>query len=201
MRFLADMGVSQANRRVVTHEWTRRGPSARRGAATLAEWRDFSEGRPRTARIAYAGSFDLDFGEILAASGGQIISVILFRLRNKRTRFLRSIRHFSMTCFAIRAAIVHKELSLIVEDSRHRIADLPHRQLERAWLPPHRRGSNIIRRPSEELPPVPLLDHFHPPLSERRHWHSFHNSWTTYLSSQLNTLLPAGYFRRGECAG
>jgi hypothetical protein len=41
---------------------------------------------------------------------------------------------------------------------------------------------------------VPLLDHFHPPLSEQRHWHSFHNSWATYLSSQLNSRLPAGYF-------
>jgi len=41
---------------------------------------------------------------------------------------------------------------------------------------------------------MPLLDHFHPPLSERRHWHSFHNSWATYLSSQINALLPAGYF-------
>jgi hypothetical protein len=41
---------------------------------------------------------------------------------------------------------------------------------------------------------MPLLDHFHPPLSERRHWHSFHNSWATYLSSQLNSVLPSGYF-------
>lgn len=41
---------------------------------------------------------------------------------------------------------------------------------------------------------MPLLDHFHPPLSERRHQHSFHNSWATYLSSRLNALLPAGYF-------
>src|SRR5258708_25810011 len=41
---------------------------------------------------------------------------------------------------------------------------------------------------------MPLLDHFHPPLSERRHWHSFYNSWATYLSSQINALLPAGYF-------
>ena len=41
---------------------------------------------------------------------------------------------------------------------------------------------------------MPLLDHFHPPLSERRHWHSFHNSWATYISSQLNALLPEGYF-------
>ena len=41
---------------------------------------------------------------------------------------------------------------------------------------------------------MPLLDHFRPPLSERRHWHSFHNSWATYLSSQLNARLPEGYF-------
>jgi len=39
-----------------------------------------------------------------------------------------------------------------------------------------------------------LLDHFRPPLSEKRHWHSFHNSWATYLSSQFNAWLPAGYF-------
>ncbi len=41
---------------------------------------------------------------------------------------------------------------------------------------------------------MPLLDHFHPPLSERRHWHAFHNSWATHISSQLNAMLPDGYF-------
>ena len=41
---------------------------------------------------------------------------------------------------------------------------------------------------------MPLLDHFHPPLSVHRHWHAFHNSWATYISSQLNALLPEGYF-------
>ena len=41
---------------------------------------------------------------------------------------------------------------------------------------------------------MPLLDHFRPPISERRHWHSFHNSWATYISSQLNSRLPEGYF-------
>lgn len=39
-----------------------------------------------------------------------------------------------------------------------------------------------------------LLDHFRPPLSGRRHWHSFHNAWATFLSSQINSRLPAGYF-------
>jgi hypothetical protein len=41
---------------------------------------------------------------------------------------------------------------------------------------------------------MPLLDHFRPPLSGRRHWHSFHNSWATYLAADLNRQLPAGYF-------
>jgi hypothetical protein len=41
---------------------------------------------------------------------------------------------------------------------------------------------------------MPLLDHFAPPLAGRRHWHSFLNSWAVCISSQLNTVLPEGYF-------
>jgi hypothetical protein len=41
---------------------------------------------------------------------------------------------------------------------------------------------------------MPLQDHFHPPLGTRRHWHAFHNAWATYLASDLNRLLPEGYF-------
>ena len=33
-----------------------------------------------------------------------------------------------------------------------------------------------------------------PPLSTKRHWHSFHNAWSTYLAENLNQILPAGYF-------
>lgn len=39
-----------------------------------------------------------------------------------------------------------------------------------------------------------LQDHFHPPLSTRRHWHAFHNAWATYIASDLNHRLPEGYF-------
>lgn len=39
-----------------------------------------------------------------------------------------------------------------------------------------------------------LLDHFHPPLSQQRHWHSFHNAWATYIAADFNQRLPAGYF-------
>ncbi|MCI0460013.1 MAG: DUF4058 family protein [Gemmataceae bacterium] len=41
---------------------------------------------------------------------------------------------------------------------------------------------------------MPLQDHFRPPLSARRHWHAFHNSWATYIASFLNERLPEGYF-------
>jgi hypothetical protein len=39
-----------------------------------------------------------------------------------------------------------------------------------------------------------LQDHFRPPLSVRRHWHAFHHAWATYIASDLNQLLPEGYF-------
>ena len=33
---------------------------------------------------------------------------------------------------------------------------------------------------------MPLLDHFHPPLSERRPWESFHSTWCGSLADYLN---------------
>ena len=41
---------------------------------------------------------------------------------------------------------------------------------------------------------MPLLDHFHPPLSERRQWHAFHSVWATMIALDLNRHLPPGYF-------
>ena len=41
---------------------------------------------------------------------------------------------------------------------------------------------------------MPLLDHFHPPLSERRQWRSFYHSWATVIAFDLNRQLPKGYF-------
>lgn len=42
---------------------------------------------------------------------------------------------------------------------------------------------------------MPLLDHFHPPLSEGRHWEGFHSRWANAFSDDLNDqLLPEGYF-------
>jgi hypothetical protein len=41
---------------------------------------------------------------------------------------------------------------------------------------------------------MPLLDHFHPPLSDRRQWHSFHHVWASVIALDLNRQLPPGYF-------
>jgi hypothetical protein len=42
---------------------------------------------------------------------------------------------------------------------------------------------------------MPLLDHFHPPLSEERHWEGFHSKWANSLVDHLNdSWLPMGYF-------
>jgi hypothetical protein len=41
---------------------------------------------------------------------------------------------------------------------------------------------------------MPLLDHFHPPLSQRRPWESFHATWCSTLADHLNRdILPPGY--------
>ncbi len=38
---------------------------------------------------------------------------------------------------------------------------------------------------------MPLLDHFRPPLSQQRHWDSFHGAWAEAMASHLNrSLLP-----------
>jgi hypothetical protein len=41
---------------------------------------------------------------------------------------------------------------------------------------------------------MPLLDHFHPPLSSERRWESFHSSWATKLADALTERwLPPNY--------
>ena len=40
---------------------------------------------------------------------------------------------------------------------------------------------------------MPLLDHFHPPVSDRIHWRSFHAQWPAMTVQHLNSVLPDGY--------
>ena len=40
---------------------------------------------------------------------------------------------------------------------------------------------------------MPLLDHFHPPVSEETGWESFHANWATRLADALTLLVPHEY--------
>lgn len=67
-------------------------------------------------------TFDLDFGEILAASAGQTVSVLLFRLRNTRTDFV--IQRLADVPNQSSADLVHGAI-VVTEDGRHRVRKLP----------------------------------------------------------------------------
>ncbi|QEL16104.1 hypothetical protein [Limnoglobus roseus] len=42
---------------------------------------------------------------------------------------------------------------------------------------------------------MPLLDHFHPPLSRTHPWRSFHGTWAAAIARLLNAgVLPDGYY-------
>jgi predicted nuclease of predicted toxin-antitoxin system len=119
MRFLADMGVSQ---QVV--EWLRtNGHEAvhlrDEGLQRLPNGEIFQKAA-REQRIVL--TFDLDFGEILAASGGQIVSVILFRLRNTRASFV--IQRLD-DVLKQSSADLSQGAIVVVEDGRHRVRSLP----------------------------------------------------------------------------
>jgi hypothetical protein len=44
-------------------------------------------------------------------------------------------------------------------------------------------------------PPMPLLDHFNPPLSRTHPWRGFHRAWAAAMARLLNHgVLPTGYY-------
>ena len=119
MRFLADMGVDI---RVV--DWLRgQGHDAvhlrEQGMQRAPDVNIFTKAGAEKRIIP---TFDLDFGEIVALSGGATISVILFRLRNTRTPFV--IQRLG-TVLITDAEALTKGAVIVVEDGRHRVRDLP----------------------------------------------------------------------------
>src|SRR5437016_4867661 len=54
-------------------------------------------------------------------------------------------------------------------------------------------GTILFTRQSSRNAPMPILDHFHPPLSIRRNSDSFHTTWTVCLGDALTALLPESY--------
>ncbi len=119
MKFLADMGVDV---RVIS--WlARQGHDATHlrdeGLQRMPNGEIFakaiSEGR-------VVLTFDLDFGEIAALSKGRKASVVLFRLHNTRTSHV--IERLAVALSDSMDAL-EKGAVVLVEESRHRIRELP----------------------------------------------------------------------------
>ena len=118
MRFLADMGV---DRRIV--QWLQQ------NGDEAIHLRDEGLQRLPDPDIFYKAhsehriilTFDLDFGEITALSGGRIVSVVLFRLHNTRTPHVIERLGSALT---FREAL-EKGAIIVVEESRCRVRHLP----------------------------------------------------------------------------
>jgi predicted nuclease of predicted toxin-antitoxin system len=119
MRFLGDMGVSM---RVI--EWLRAaGHDAvhlrEEGLQRLPNGDIFQKGFAEQRIVL---TFDLDFGEILAGSAGQQVSVVLFRLRDTRTEHV--IERLQAVLEQSSAELLAGAI-IIVEEGRFRIRKLP----------------------------------------------------------------------------
>ena len=119
MRFLADMGVSH---RVVS--WLR---NEGHDALHVCEENLLRLPNGLIFEKAYLEkrillTFDLDFGEIVALSGGRNVSVILFRLRNTKTQH---VIDRLKTVLIDAGHALEKGAIVVVEEARHRIRRLP----------------------------------------------------------------------------
>jgi predicted nuclease of predicted toxin-antitoxin system len=118
VRFLADMGIAP---KVVT--WLRQQGHdvwhlAERGLERLPDPDIFVRAGEENRVVL---TFDLDFGEVLALSGGTT-SVVLFRLRSRRTP--RVIARLASVLADSRDQLTSGAI-VVVEDARHRVRQLP----------------------------------------------------------------------------
>ncbi len=119
MRLLADMGVSQAVCR-----WLREAGHdvvhlRDQGLQRLANGEIFQKALVEHRVLL---TFDLDFGEILAAAGSDEVSAIVFRLRNTRSPHV--VQRLG-TVLSQSAHVIEQGAIVVVEETRHRVRRLP----------------------------------------------------------------------------
>jgi predicted nuclease of predicted toxin-antitoxin system len=119
MRFLADMGVAM---RVV--EWLReQGHNvAHLRDENLQRMPDLDVFRKAAIEGRILLTFDLDFGEILALSGQNNVSVVLFRLHNTRTPHV--IERLDVALQETKEMLESGAI-VVIEENRLRVRRLP----------------------------------------------------------------------------
>lgn len=119
MKFLADMGVSMATVEALRERGEDVVHLRELGLQTLPDDKILSKAIDEQRAVL---TFDLDFGELLAAGGGKGPSVILFRLRNQ-TPAAVTPKLFQVlgNC----RSVLETGAIIIVEDEGYRVRTLP----------------------------------------------------------------------------
>ena len=152
MRFLCDMGVSRRVSEWLLHQDHESVHLGDEGLARLPNGAIFSKALAESRVVL---TFDLDFGEILASTGGLAPSVVIFRLRNTRAEHVIQ-----------RLAVAHdKALDALhcgdSRDSRRRASGHSADQFFVAWTcsissngnrTDHRRMANVQHRRETNCP-------------------------------------------------
>jgi len=125
LKFLADVGVSGATVRVLRELGHDAAHLVELGLERLSD----AEILARAAREQRAVlTFDLDFGDLLAAGGGLLPSVITFRLRDQTPA---SVTPRLLQVIAERPGELLEGVVVSVEDAGYRVRRLPIRPTKR----------------------------------------------------------------------
>lgn len=119
MRFLADMGVSMTTVSALREAGEEVVHLREEGLIKLPDDRILAKAKQEQRVVL---TFDLDFGELLAATGGATPSVVLFRMRNQTPAAVtpRLFRVLKACRTALEAGAI-----IIVEDEGYRLRYLP----------------------------------------------------------------------------
>jgi predicted nuclease of predicted toxin-antitoxin system len=123
MKFLADMGVSMTTVDALRHLGEEIIHLREEGLHRLPDSEILDKAR-REQRVVL--TFDLDFGDLLAAGGGATPSVVLFRMRNQTPG---SVTPRLISVLSSCRGELEQGALVIVEDERYRLRRLPIRQL------------------------------------------------------------------------
>ena len=119
MRFLADMGVSP---KVVDFLQHLGHPAVHLAQQGLHRMRDSEILEKALKEGCTVLTHDLDFGDLLAASGADLPSVVIFRLRSMRPEH---VNHYLLKIISRYSEALERGSIITVTEGRIRIRDLP----------------------------------------------------------------------------
>jgi predicted nuclease of predicted toxin-antitoxin system len=119
LRFLADMGVSATTVQILRDRGEEAVHLRELALQTLPDEQILAKALIENRIVL---TFDLDFGDLLAASAGETPSVILFRMRNQTPRAVTPrLLEVIETC----GDALRRGALIVVEDWRYRVRRLP----------------------------------------------------------------------------